>query len=68
MNERKKKPGEIILTGEMEAPGQQIVQVPHYATEPRHWQTCDWNHVSMLGDFKDLIKIWIFIYSKWQKK
>jgi hypothetical protein len=33
----------------------------------QHWETCDWTHVSMFRNFKDLIQIWIFIYSKWQK-
>jgi len=33
MNERKKKTGGIMLTGETEVPGQQPVQAPLYATK-----------------------------------
>lgn len=67
MIERKKKAGGIILTGETEVPGQHPVQAPHYAPKLRHWQACDWTHVSVFRDFKDVIQIWIFMYSKRQK-
>jgi hypothetical protein len=67
MNERKKKTGGIILTGGTEVLALHPIQVLLYAQRLRHWQTCDWTHISLFRDFKYLIHIWIFMYSKWQK-
>lgn len=67
MNERKKKTGGIILTGETDVPRQHPVRSSILCTKTPTLTDLWLNPRLSVQRFKDVVQIWIFMYSKWQK-